>query len=857
MYAQSQAISINLSGLQIDWKIAPGPVIADAAWGAADQDKNGYISQQEARIWVSPFLSGLSITLDGQPINQFQVQSIHWPASVDLLRSGQDSIEIVLQTRWPAQISGTHLLDIHNSYLESNSLNWFSLSSANGLSFTQPAQNNGQISFNVLFPGSSLSSSTTPALTSWNSGIPNLPAFTSTISKLAVNLTGPVQSQTTSTTTPTGNPSTVRSALISLVQAQQLSPLFLLGAFLLSLALGSLHAMTPGHGKALVGAYLIGSHGRTRDAIFLGSIVTITHTGSVILLGLITLLASHFILPTLIAPWLEVISGVLVIGFGVSLFIKRRHDLPIWLADGRARKLDRGNLQDGKNETLSLAAASAKKERDRGWAIMQEHGHLHDDHEGHDHDHSHALPANRVTWKSLLTLGISGGLVPCPDAIAILLVAVAINRIPLGMLLIVAFSIGLALVLIGIGIAMVQGIRLISRSDLLTRFSKLTPLISAVVVSGLGLGLTVNALNSFKFSTTASQTPAVQSSLSNSNLPEAVAASTPPASRMKLLYVAPDQNGQDQLFMIPFDGGNPAQLTQEQNGISGYSVSPDYSTILYTVFNPDNSSTIWALNSDGSNRQLILNCPQTECDSPSWYPDSQRFVYERMEDAQDAALSRFSLWWLDMSTDRTQPVFQDQAFPSSAAQFSPNGQWLSYISPINNVLMAYHLKDGQNISVPLGSQQVISESWSPSSDSILFGSPANSQDGAPLHAKVYSLNSGQTVDLGGPSGQSDFSAAWSPDGKWIAIDRDISHADGSAPRNQVWLVKPDGSSAHALLAEANASYSSLLWSPDSTSIIYSRYNSQNPGKFDIYMTTIQSEKQVLLVSGGDLPGLLP
>ena len=105
-----------------------------------------------------------------------------------------------------------------------------------------------------------------------------------------------------------------------------------------------------------------------------------------------------------------------------------------------------------------------------------------------------------MSWKSLLTLGISGGLIPCPDAIAILLVAVALNRIPFGMLLIVAFSIGLALVLIAIGLAMVHGVRLITRSDLLSRFSVYTPVISAVIVSGLGVALTINAVNSFKFS---------------------------------------------------------------------------------------------------------------------------------------------------------------------------------------------------------------------------------------------------------------------------------------------------------------------------------------------------------------------
>ena len=170
---------------------------------------------------------------------------------------------------------------------------------------------------------------------------------------------------------------------------------------------------------------------------------------------------------------------------------------------------------------------------------------------------------------------------------------------------------------------------------------------------------------------------------------------------------------------------------------------------------------------------------------------------------------RFSIWWLDMETGKTQPVFQDQTFPSSAPKFSPDGQWMSYISAANNTLVIYRLKDGRSISLSLGNQAIIPESWSPAGDSLLFGNQANSQDSSSLHIKRYILDSAQTIDLGGSSGQTDYFAAWSPDGQWIAIDRNILTADGSQSSNQVWLVKPDGTQAHVLLDEANASYSDL------------------------------------------------
>ena len=858
MYTQNQSILVGPDGIHVDWKILPGPVIADATWQAADLDHNGSISPQEARAWIAPFIADLSVLMDGQALKS-EVQDIHWPAAVDGLRTGEDPIEISLRYKWPANLIGKHSMQVHNAHIESNSMNWFSLSSQPDPSFDQPGQNNGLLQFNLYFPDGSAATGdpSTALLTTWNSGTPNLPGFTNDIANLAVNLANP--SQPHAAQAQTGGSNVVTSALIGLVKAQQFSPLFLLAAFFISLFLGSLHALTPGHGKTLVGAYLVGSQGRVRDAVFLGLVVTITHTGSVVLLGLLTLIASHYILPALIAPWLEIISGLLVIGFGVNLFLQRRRDF-VSQAAGARKELDQASSAGKSARTILPGSIHLAHQHNHALFTDKHHDHPHDEH-GHP-AHSHLPPGGQVTWKSLLALGVSGGLVPCPDAIAILLVAVAVNRVPFGMLLILAFSIGLALVLIGIGIAMVQGVRLIARSDLLMRFSVYAPIASAIVVSGLGVALTISALNSFRFSSTAFQPLTGQNNSSGVNFQTPAAPSTPAPAGIKLLYIASDGNKQNQLFMAPFPGGVPKQYTQEPSGIEDYSVSPDRKTILYIVYNPDNGTSIWAIKADGTQKRLVLNCPQAECDAPQWYPDNQRVVYGRMENSQDSALPRFSIWWLDTQTGRTQPVFQDHTFPSSAPKFSPDGKWLSYISYSNNMLMIYNLKDASSISLSLGFQQFIPASWSPSGDSLIFGSQAGPQDGAPLHIKRYILASGQTMDLGGSKGENDYFGVWSPDGNWIAIDRDIPAADGSAKSsNQVWLVKPDGTDAHVLLDEKNASYSDLGWSPDGKSLIYSRYSYefsyQNVGHFDVYTADLQTGTETMLVSGGDIPTLMP
>jgi len=790
---------------------------------------------------------------------------------VDALRAGDDSIEIGMSFNWPAKPIGGHSLKIHNSYLEANSLNWFALTSEQGSSFDQPSQSNGLLDTSVHFldvPGP-VPGNTAAALTSWNSGTPNLPGFTDTISKVAVNLANPTQPQTNPANpaqpqSSTGGANMVTSALTGLVKTGTFSPIFLVSAFLLSLALGSLHAMTPGHGKALVGAYLVGSQGRTRDAVFLGLIVTITHTGSVLVLGLITLLASHYILPSLIVPWLEVISGLLVIGFGINLLIQRRRDLSAWFA---------GAQNKNRFKAFSIRAASVPQKHAPGAGVLHthsspdhehEHGahsHIHEHGDHSHHNHLHALPDSQVTWKSLLTLGISGGLIPCPDAIAILLVAVALNRIPFGMLLIVAFSIGLALVLIAIGLAMVHGVRLITRSDLLSRFTVYTPVISAVIVSGLGVALTVSALNSFKFSSVVLQSPPAQNPSSNLNSQTSPAASNFDIKSGRVLYIASDAAGWDQLFAQPLAGGNSIQYTQDPSGVTGYSISPDQKTILYTVFKNEGGTSIYSINADGTQNRLVLDCPQAECNSPEWYPDGRKIAYERLDDTLNSSIPRFSIWWLDMETGKTQPVFQDQTFPSSAPKFSPDGQWLSYLSAANNALVIYHLMDGHSISLSLGSQSIIPEIWSPTGDSLLFGNQANSQDASSLHIKRYILDSGQTIDLGGSIGQTDYSAAWSPDGKWIAIDRNVLTSDGSQSSNQVWLVKPDGTQAHVLLDEQNASYSTLGWSSNGRYLLYSRYilqlSTQNAGHFDVCAIDTQTGNEITLVPGGDIPAFLP
>lgn len=269
-------------------------------------------------------------------------------------------------------------------------------------------------------------------------------------------------------------------ALSDMLRSEELTLGLIVGALALSFFLGAAHGLEPGHGKTIVAAYLVGARGTIGNALFLGGVVTFTHTMSVILLGLVALFASQYILPEQIFPYLGTASGLLIIGLGTWLLVGHlRGRGPGHSHSHEAHHHDHGHSHEGHHH-----------EHDHS---HEEHHH---DHHGHSHgerDHSHEIP-NKVTLGSLLTLGISGGIVPCPGALVILLLAVALHRIAFGLVLLVAFSVGLAAILIAIGILIVKARPLVDRFSGDGRWIQRLPIASAVVIIVVGCAITLRTL---------------------------------------------------------------------------------------------------------------------------------------------------------------------------------------------------------------------------------------------------------------------------------------------------------------------------------------------------------------------------
>jgi nickel/cobalt exporter len=226
---------------------------------------------------------------------------------------------------------------------------------------------------------------------------------------------------------------------------RDLGPGAILFALLLAAFWGAAHALTPGHGKAIVAGYLVGTRGRPRDAVALGLIVTATHTIGVFALGIVTIALSAFIVPERLYPWLTLVSGLLVVGVGASVLWRR---------------------------------------------LQHRRRHAHDHHH-HHHHHHHDHGYGRG---GLLGVGIAAGLLPCPSALVVLLSAIALHRIGLGLALIVAFSVGLAATITTIGLVAVLARRAFSRLRLDGPLIRALPAASALAIVAVGVGITLNAL---------------------------------------------------------------------------------------------------------------------------------------------------------------------------------------------------------------------------------------------------------------------------------------------------------------------------------------------------------------------------
>ena len=223
----------------------------------------------------------------------------------------------------------------------------------------------------------------------------------------------------------------------------------------IAVVLGALHALEPGHAKSLMAAYIVAIRGTTRQAVVLALSAAMGHTIIVWILAIAALALGERYIVDEAEPWLTTLSGVLIVLLAIRMF---------WMLTRHSHH----------------------------------HGHHHSHEHRHDHGHTHEAPAisGHVGTGQIVWFGFTGGLLPCPAAVAVLLICIQLKAFALGVAMVAAFSVGLALTLIAIGLAVVWGSGKLAKSfPSFDRYAQRLPYLSAAVVMAVGMVMTFAGLN--------------------------------------------------------------------------------------------------------------------------------------------------------------------------------------------------------------------------------------------------------------------------------------------------------------------------------------------------------------------------
>lgn len=307
-------------------------------------------------------------------------------------------------------------------------------------------------------------------------------------------------------------PDATKDKLLCILTEKELDAGIIIIALLIAFFYGAAHALAPGHGKTLVAAYLVGSKGKPWDAVFLGLTVTFTHVSVVIFTGVIALVASHLVNSNTLTALLGIISGAFIIIIGGLMLIKRIK----WICTGRSsvgsldncHPHDHGHTHDyvhdhshehdeePRRDVGEHAPTGDLSPDSIGIPPRRDVGHDHDHGYTHEHGHEHGhIHSDKISLSTLLPLGISGGMLPCPAAIVVLLMAISIKRIIWGLTLIITFSLGLASVLIIIGLLLVSGNKMLQKFKSAPKIVRILSVIGPLVVTVLGVLIVLKALN--------------------------------------------------------------------------------------------------------------------------------------------------------------------------------------------------------------------------------------------------------------------------------------------------------------------------------------------------------------------------
>ena len=459
---QYSRLEVEKSNIKIRQILDMAEIPTFQAQSAIDTDKDGKMSEAELSAYAEQFvpqiLSNLILSINNQPIEiraeKKNIKLVEGAGNLPTLRFELDLIGNLANTQNINRVKFEN-----KNYAERLGWNEIVIARAGGISvFDSTAFGSGVTDEIHSYPQETLDAPLTERKADFSFTLNTIP-----------DSSKPLQNRDGHTTVAVLQ----KDKLAELISVPEITLSIALFGLLLAFGLGAMHAMSPGHGKTVVGAYLVGSRGTMKHAAFLGLTVTITHTLGVFALGLITLFASNYILPEKLMPFLGFVSGLLVLYIGLTMFKTRLFSILGWEKAGH-----HGHSHGEHSHS------------------HEHHEHAHDElthtHDGHTHSH---LPPEEISWKSLLALGISGGLLPCPSALVLMLSAISLGRVGYGLILTTAFSFGLAATLTSVGLIFLYVGKAFGGSRLAeNRIFKALPVASAFVIACVGAIICYNSV---------------------------------------------------------------------------------------------------------------------------------------------------------------------------------------------------------------------------------------------------------------------------------------------------------------------------------------------------------------------------
>ena len=353
-----------------------------------------------------------------------------------------------------------------------------------------------------------------------------------------------------------------------------------------------------------------------------------------------------------------------------------------------------------------------------------------------------------------------------------------------------------------------------------------------------------------------------------------------PENGQQIAYIGWDAADRKQIFLTDQSATPPRQLTDSLQDISGFAVSPDGEQIVYTV-QLDNGSELWRLGLGRlfTSPKIILTCPNAICSQPIWAADGQRLIYEKrplLNEYEERGSP--SLHWLDVESGTTATVQEEAGSPTHSARFSPDGNWISYVSPADEGVIAYHFDNGSRpfegasrfLTIPslIGSPAA----WHPASNQLVVADLNNTiqhgeegddhqshaHDVSPaINLFMTNLETEERTLLTKATGVDDGTAVISPMGEWIAFGRKPNQ---TATGRQIWLIRPDGSDVHALTNELLVHFGSLGWSDNGHTILFQRFDSgsaSRPNHPSIHIIDITTNAITNIAPAGFHPIWIP